>query len=134
MAKKPYDSWRNKFVKRLEKEVELDVLANVDDNVKYGYTKPELKWKPLSPKYKARKIAQGKNLKGLIFNNNLFKATQSKSQIKNNKVILVKIYNNLRYSGMHEKNGRPFIAPAINETLKPKNIRKLALIAGRKTK
>jgi len=134
MAKKQYDTWRKRFVKNLEKEVSKDVLANVDENVKTGYTKPELNWKPLTAKYREYKIKKGKNLKGLISNNNLFKATQSKSEIKNDKTILVKVYNNIRYSGKHEYGDRPFIAPGINKTLLPKNVRRLALIAGRKTK
>lgn len=134
MARKNYNSWRNKFVKSLEKEVELDVLANVDENVKYGYTKPELKWKPLTQKYKEKKILLGKNLKGLVFNNTMFKATQSRAQVKRDRIILIKIYNNIKYSGKHEYGDRPFIAPAINKTLERKNILKLAIKAEKRIK
>jgi phage gpG-like protein len=128
-----YKQWVREFKKELAHEIEKELTAEVDDNIRKGFQKKELKWPPLSKEYQHYKKKEGRNTKGLIYHGALLKATDSRVKIDSKK-IQIKVFNNMKYAAVHEfgskkKNipARPFIKPALEKTQKnlPKIIEKV---------
>jgi phage gpG-like protein len=119
-----YEQWAREFKKQLAHEVEKELTAEVDDNIRNGFKKKELKWQPLNKDYRHYKEKEGRNTKGLIYHGALLKATDSRVKVDSKK-IQVKVFNNMKYAAVHEfgskkKNipARPFIKPALEKTQK----------------
>lgn len=128
-----YKQWAREFKEELAHEIEKELTAEVDDNIRNGFKKKELKWPPLSKNYQHYKEKEGRNTKGLMYHGALLKATDSRVKVDSKK-IQVKVFNNMKYAAVHEfgskkKNipARPFIKPALEKTQKnlPKIIEKV---------
>ncbi|MBB6067879.1 hypothetical protein [Methanococcus maripaludis] len=122
MTQKAYEKWKKKFLNSLGKEMEKDIVKEVDDNILHGFKKSELKWPPLSPARAAWKKKNGKSLEGLKNHGNMAKATDTQIKISGN-TIHIKVQNNQNYSGIHEEGlgnapKRAFIKPAVQKCLK----------------
>ncbi|ACV25346.1 hypothetical protein QIT38_gp06 [Methanocaldococcus fervens tailed virus 1] len=96
-----YDEWIRKFKETVAHEIEKELTAEVDDNIRRGFEKKELKWKPLNEKYKKYKETHGWNTEGLMKHGHLVKATQSRIKV-DRKGITVKVINNMEYAAVHE--------------------------------
>ena len=128
-----YEQWVKEFKEEVAREIEKELTAEVDDNIRYGFQKKKLGWKPLSKDYQHYKKKEGRNTKGLIYHGALLKATDSRVNIEG-KTLGIKVFNNMNYAADHEfgskkKNipKRPFIKPALEKTQKelPKIIEKV---------
>ena len=128
-----YEQWVKEFKREVAREIEKELTAEVDDNIRYGFQKKKLGWKPLSKDYQHYKKKEGRNTKGLIYHGALLKATDSRVNIEG-KTLRIKVFNNMNYAAVHEfgskkKNipKRPFIKPALEKTQKelPKIIEKV---------
>ena len=128
-----YEQWVKEFKEEVAREIEKELTAEVDDNIRHGFQKKKLGWKPLSKDYQHYKKKEGRNTKGLIYHGALLKATDSKVNIEG-KTLGIKVFNNMNYAAVHEfgskkKNipARPFIKPALEKTQKelPKIIEKV---------
>ena len=128
-----YEQWVKEFKEEVAREIEKELTAEVDDNIRYGFQKKKLGWKPLSKDYQHYKKKEGRNTKGLIYHGALLKATDSRVNIEG-KTLGIKVFNNMNYAAVHEfgskkKNipKRPFIKPALEKTQKelPKIIEKV---------